>query len=102
MEFSGEYEWMKQMTIAWRELFAVAICYCVNQSKCKDPQIMNLIRSLYLYTSLFDITYRAIHISTDDNWGADALSRLDWSRFAMFNPCHEPYMTPHVPIITDF
>lgn len=125
MTFDGENSWMKSMTIAWRELYAVvvaiatygprmigadlimnidnqAICYCINASKSKDPHLMNLIRSLYLYTSLYSITYRAIHISTHDNWGADALSRLDMARFRCYNPLADLYSTPIIPIICDY
>lgn len=123
--FDQQNSWMAGMSIAWRELFAVvlaiatygpciagkdlimnidnqAICYCINSAKSKDPYIMNLVRALYYYTSVYHINYRAIHISTHDNWGADALSRLDVDTFKRFNPNSEDYMTQPQPVLINF
>lgn len=123
--FDQHNAWMRQMSIAWRELFAVvlavaihgpkisgrdlimnidnqAICWCVNKSKSKDPHIMNLIRALYFYTSIYHINFRAVHISTHDNWGADALSRLDLDKFRQFNPTADMCMTTAVPVLINF
>ena len=125
VQFAGKYEYMKHKSIAWRELCAVvlciatfaeklanknvtmnidnqAICHCVNSGKSKDPGIMALIRALYYYTSLSGIHYRALHLSSQDNSSADALSRIDLIKFFELNPYADVVMSKPVDIILDF
>ncbi len=74
----------------------------VSNGKLKDPQIMTLIRALYYYTSIHGMRYKAIHLSSQDNSSADALTRQDMHRFFQLNPKANIYMSQPVSIVTDF
>ena len=123
--FDGKYLWMRNKSIAWRELFAVVLLmctfgprlqgnyvtmfidnmsmvHCVNSGKSKDVSIMGLIRALYYYTSLYHISYKAIHLSSADNALADSLSRMQFDRFKYLHPSADMFMTAPVECIIDF
>ena len=95
---------MAKQAIQWKELFAIvlgvamfglrvagmhlamhidneSICHCINNAKSKDPTIMCVIRSLYYYTAIYKINYKAFHLYTHENYIADALSRLNMDLF---------------------
>ena len=114
--YSGSASWMLQMTICWRELYALvkAICtwghnlqnkqlclhvdnmgvvYSVNKLYSRSPPIMSLIRSLCLLVELYHIDIYAEYISTTDNVAADALSRLNMDSFRAVRPTANKYMT---------
>ena len=116
---------MKEKTIAWRELLAVvltiatfggilrycdvimnidnqAIQTCIENGKSKDPEIMALIRCLYFYCAIYNINYRAIHLSSKCNQIADSVSRLNFALFRTLVPNAEVYMTNPVDIILNF
>ena len=103
LQFDGDNEWMKAKTIAWHELLSIVMClavfgnrmenrcrkmytdnqailYAINTGTCKDDSIMALIHSLYWYTTLHNIIYKAYYISSLDNAQSDSLSRLDFNR----------------------
>ena len=66
---------------------------------CKDPSIMNLVRSLYFYSAIYNIEYRAFRISSEDNILADAISRHSWNKLFM----QAPYLdreTMCIPLLT--
>jgi hypothetical protein len=123
--FTGEDKWMSCMDIAWRELFAMVVCiatfgkklsgqrvsmkvdnqaifYCVNNGKSKNPKIMALIRSLYYYTTLYKIEYKAFYLSTHDNILADAISRLGFDQLRNIDPDIDVLPTEPVNIMYDF
>jgi len=124
-EFTGKHLWMTKKSIAWRELFAVVLLLCtfgsslqnqsvtmfvdnmsmvqcINAGRSKDPAIMGLIRALYYYTSIYHINYKSVHLYSTDNGSADALSRLQFSRFMSLNPLADKHITPPLECIIDF
>ncbi len=103
---AGRYEYLKLTTIAYRECVAIVLLLCVfsqrlsgkqvimnidntlvyysvNAGKSKDPKLMKFIRAIYFYTSIYHITYRCGHLSSEANAIADSLSRLDIPRFRL-------------------
>ena len=123
--FSGQYDWLKLKTIAFRELYAVvlgvalfgpslrdrklsmyidnsAVQHCVNTGTCKEFGIMGLLRSLYYYTGLHNINYRSFYISTTENVVSDAISRENWRKFREVCPSADVAMTPPIDFILDF
>lgn len=116
--FIGDKKWITNMTICWRELYIVvksvmtwghklanmrvtlnvdnqAVCYCINSGTSKNPELMELIRSLYFILCQYNIEVHAIYIPTYDNVCADALSRLDFIRFRESHP--EAYKIMYFP-----
>ena len=114
--FQGKYTWLKDTPIHFRELLAVckgietmgpqlrdskvkvmidnqAICYAVNTGSIKCERTMELIHSLYFALCRYNIEIKAEYINTNDNVWADALSRLDMSRFWSTCPNAEVAMT---------
>ena len=123
--FSGSENWMKEKTIAWRELFAVlitvatfgpylknrdlvmnidneAIQQSVQNGKSKQPDLMALIRALYFYTSIYNITYTTVHVKSAENPLADAISRDREDIFRQLAPISDICMTPPRNVILDF
>ena len=117
--FVGRDEWMANMCIAWRELFAVIICiasfggslsgrkvamytdnqvvfYCVNTGKSKNTDLMCLIRTLYYYTTMYSIDYKAYYINTKANTVADALSRCNFDIVDKSNLDRVPTLVPPI------
>ena len=123
--FDGPYKWIKDMPIAWRELYAIvlglavfgqkmqyktlkmftdnqAVLHCVNKGSSKDTALMGLIRAMYHYTAVYHINYKAFYISTHHNVASDSLSRLDMPRFRQACPEADQSMTAPVDVLIDF
>ena len=106
--FDGEFAWMQDKNIAVKELYAIvlgistfavrlrgrqvlmhtdnkAIDDCIEAGKSKDVWLNCLLRSLYYYSSLYQIEYRSCHVPGISNVLADSLSRdkQDVFRFAL-------------------
>ena len=120
--FVQSERWMADMSIAWRELFAIVICvatfggnlsgrrvvmytdnqvvyWCINSGKSRNTDLMCLIRTLCYYTTRFNIDYKACYINTNCNIIADALSRSKFGVIEQFNLDRAP--TPVPPILFD-
>ena len=116
---------MKKTNIAWRELYAIVLCvavfgermsnnsvkmftdnmaimHCVNTGTSKDVAIMGLLRSLYYYTTKYNIQYRAHYVPTYDNGPSDSLSRNDMKRFRLLCPNADSDITQPIDVLTDF
>ncbi len=116
LAFQGSLSWIKTLPINWRELYALVkaiatwgkaiqgkrvtlyidnqtVVYCINKGASRSPDMMSLIRSLYMLLALYDIECRAIYLSTYENSSADALSRMDICRFRRETPHACKYMT---------
>lgn len=123
--FTGVNAWMSKMDIAWRELYAAVVCvatfsdiltgkrvsmqidnqavyWSINNGKSKNPKLMSLIRSLYYYTTKYNIDYKAFYLPTDENTIADAISRLEFDRLRDLRESIQ--VSPRVPakILLDF
>ena len=125
LKFCGKNAWMAKKSIAWREMLAVlltistlgmnikysdvlmnidnqAIQLAIQAGKCKDREIMCLIRALYWYCALYHIHYATVHIRSQVNCQADALSRDNVMLFRQFNPASDLHMTPPIDFLMDF
>ena len=123
--FVGDKKWLKSMSIAYRELYAVLLCVStfgedlrnkmvamyidnqgmmasINSGKSKNPQIMSLIRSLYYLTTKYNIHYKAIFLNTFQNAVADSASRGQWVRFRTLHPSADVLPTQPVYFELDF
>jgi hypothetical protein len=112
---------LEQYTIAYLELFAVVtaiatftsllqgqtvLLHCDNQvivaavssGTCRCPHVMSLIRALFYYCAQASILIKCQYINTKINSAADALSRLDFSRFRTECPKADAEPTPPVDI----
>ena len=58
-----------------------AVVGVVNSGSCRDPHLMQLLRSLFFITAHFEIAIRAVHIAGRNNPAADAISR---NKIALF------------------
>ena len=65
-------------------------------------EIMQLVRAVYFYTGIYNITYKTLHISTHLNGAADALSRQNVELFHSQYLASEKEMTKPVDFICDF
>ena len=94
----GTFTWMKEITlIATQESHGKVYLFCDNKpvvdmvnhttSSCK--YCMTLIRLLTLRTMEFNIRIRAKHISSEDNFLSDSLSRLKISQFRTLAKKHK-------------
>ena len=52
-----------------------ALVEVINTGSCKDPELMQLLRSLFFITAHLETTLRAVHIPGLLNTGTDAISR---------------------------
>ena len=125
IEYKGEYAWLLDKDIAYKELYAVvlgvatfgrqlyrsqllmnidnkAVHYCVQAGKSKDAGLMGLIRALYHYTTIHHIQYQSCHLAGVDNILADSLSRGRPDVFFTALPSAHPSMTRPCRIMTDF
>ena len=125
LEFSKENAWMAKKSIQWRELFAVILALSTfgallqdsdlvmqidNQSmqlailsgKSSEPELMGMIRSLYYYTSIYNINYTTLHLFSAENSAADAASRLDLYRLKLALPDMETCMSKPGYVMLDF
>ena len=113
--YEGEYEWLREKTIMYRELHAVvmavatfsyklrgsqvlmhidneAVHHCVKAAKCKEHDINCLLRVLYYFTSVHKIEYKSTHVPGITNVLADALSRQNYALFKCMAPNAKPRM----------
>ena len=123
--FEGQYHWMLNKTIPWKELAAIVmtlatfgpilrnkhvlmhvdnegIQVAIEKGSSKIEDIMKLVRVLYFYCGIYNITYKAVHISTHLNSSADAISRHKWELFFQINPGADKRKTHSVDFLTDF
>ncbi len=107
--FVGDSKWQCNITIGFKELFLVvksvatfghffpsarvtlhidneAVCYCVNNAVSKNDDWMKLIRDLYYILIKFNWECHAIHLISEQNYVADAISRLDYVKFHAARP----------------
>ncbi len=52
-----------------------AVVEVVNSGYCKDPELMQLLRSLFFIKAHLELTLKAVHILGRQNGAADAISR---------------------------
>ena len=71
-----------------------AVVEVINTGSCKDPELMQLLRSLFFITAHLEITLRAVHIPGLLNTGADAISRDNLIIFHSQVPAARPSPTP--------
>ena len=67
-----------------------AVVYAVNKKSAKDPALSRLLRILFLFCAVYDITLVARHLPGVRNASADALSRNQLSLFFSLNPQTSP------------
>jgi hypothetical protein len=119
LPFKGQFEVLRHMSIAWRELYAVvtvlatfasslrgkrilincdnqAIVHVLQTGTSKNNAIMNLVRTMFYICAHFSLECSAIHVRGTLNQAADALSRLDIARFHRLCPSAEKNMTQPV------
>ena len=112
-----------EKSIAWRELYALYVAACtwgerlkgkrilfhcdnsaivqvLEKGTSKEPQIMNLVRSLFFVAAHNNFEFSAVHIPGKKNEIADALSRGQLTRFRKLAPNAELCKTKvHVKMI---
>ncbi len=75
-----------------------AVCYCVNNVVSKNDDWMELIRELYYILVKFNLECHTIHLRSEQNYVADAISRLDYVKFCAVRPNADRYMYPPADI----
>ena len=124
-KFEGEYAWIKDRPICYKEMYAVVlgvgtfrvrlrgkqllmnvdnmtVYHCIESGKSTDAELMSLIRTLYLYTSQNAIEYKICHVPGVSNEMADSLSRNRLDLFRKYNPSANVNMTRPCRVITDY
>ena len=91
--------WMRQKVLAHCDNQAGV--EVINAGSCKDPKIMQQLRSLFFITAHFEITLRSIHIPGQQNTGADAISHDNLLLFHRQVPTARPSPTPLPPATID-
>ena len=74
----------------------------IRAGKSKDSDIMALIRAIYFYTSIKNITYDTVFIEGSSNVLADHLSRGKIREFKQLAPNSELFLTKPVDFILNF
>ena len=123
--FDGEFSWIRDKQIAFKELYAVllgistfavplrnrrlymnidnmAVHMCIKAGKRKDYDLNCLIRCLYYYASTNSIDYESGHVAGCKNIHADSLSRGRLDIFFLNMPNASPNMTRPCRVMTDF
>ena len=123
--FDGEFSWIKNKSIAFKELYAIvlgistfamglkkkqvvvntdnmSIYHCLESGKSRDSDIMGLIRSLYYYSSVNNIQYMTVHVPGITHRVPDSLSRNRVAEFFTLVPNADRSMTRPCRLITDF
>ncbi len=113
----GDSKWLCNMHIGFKELCLVvksvatfghlfptarvtlhidneAVCYCLNNAVSKNDDWMELTRELYYILAKFNLERHAIHLRSEHNYVADAISRLDYVKFCVVRPNADRYMYP--------
>ena len=57
------------------------IVHVVNNGICRSPEIMDLVRELFLISASHQFTVHCVYINTHENKVADALSHMEFARF---------------------
>jgi len=114
--FTGKTSFCTDMSITWRELYAIvkaiatwgrhmcnkrimihcdnaAVVFIVNSGTSKDIHIMKLVRSLFYLMATNNLEIRVAHIEGIKNTQSDALSRLQMNRFFALKPEANNIMT---------
>ena len=68
----------------------IAVVFALNKGSARDPHLMRLLRTLFFFSAVHDITLSARHIAGVLNDSADALSRDNLSLFFSINPQARP------------
>ena len=107
--FTGEYKWLAEKSIQYRELYAAVLTVAtfsnelrncqtvmhidneamqkaIQRKSSKVPELMSLIRTLFFITTIHNIQYKAVHISSGLNRDSDNLSRLRLDQYFLDNP----------------
>ena len=71
-----------------------ALVYILNKKSSKSRRVMGLIRPLVLYTMLYNMQFKAIHIEGQINCIADVISSKQWQRFGSLLREADLEMTP--------
>ena len=124
VKFDGEWAWIKDKDITFKEFYAVvlgvatfghqlyrkqllmnidneAVHYCIQNGKSKDSELMGLVRALYFYTTKHHIQYDTCHVPGVLNILADSLTRDRMQLFFQHLPTAHRTMTRPCRIITD-
>ena len=122
--FDGEFAWIRNKHIAYKELYAVllgistfavplkghqlltnidnmAIHGCIEKGRSKEYDLNCLLRCLFYYLSVNKITMETCYIASCRNVLADSLSRGKLDVFFAAFPCASPRMTRPCRVITD-
>lgn len=114
--FVHEFAILKDLSINWRELFAVVVAaatfgsqwtgkrlmfHCDNMciveviksGTCKNNLIMDLVRKLFFICAQYNFEISSCYVNTKVNDIADALSRLQFNRFRQLAPFADDGMT---------
>ncbi len=125
ISFTGENEWMANLSICYKEFIAVILCiasfgeslrnkqvlmnidnqtviHAIEGQRSKSVLLMKLVRSLYFYTTKYSIQYECVYIPSASNDFADSVSRLEFSRLFELYPFADRVMTTPAKIITTF
>lgn len=70
-----------------------ALVSILNKKSSKSKRVMELIRPFVLYTMLYNMQFKAVHIEGRINCIADAISRKQWQRFRSLAPEADTEMT---------
>ena len=123
--FQGEFGWLKDKSIAYRELYAVVLALgtfghslyrcqvlmnidnkgvqqCVSKGSSRDKDLMALIRVLYYYAVKHSICYEAVHVYGHRNGMADSLSRNRIYVFRHMHPSANTRMSRPCRVLIDF
>ena len=73
----------------------IAVVFALNKGSARDPQLMRLLRALFFFCAIQDISLSAGHIAGALNDAADALSR---NNLVLFLSTH-PQMAPQPSLI---
>ena len=115
--FAGILAPLRDMSINWRELFAIVVAaatfghqwsskrilfHCdnmcivevLNSGTCKSDPIMDLVRHLFYISAKCSFELSACYVNTKVNDIADSLSRLQFARFRTLAPGADCNMTP--------
>lgn len=117
--FTGNNAGLASLPIVVREILALLLCiltfrnrfknqqvacnidnlasyFCVNNAyiNSKDDNLMVLVRALYYFTAVNNISHKAFYIDTHSNTIADSLSRLNFDKFYKLQQGANRQMTP--------
>lgn len=73
-----------------------ALVHILNSKTSKSRRVMHILRPLVLKAMVYNIQFKAMHITSNKNCIADAISRQQWPRFRRMSPeaLQEPEKVP--------